>query len=155
MTAAQEDEVEKATRKKIWARHYVSDVYQSVFLCKRDEGLHRNEVAQELRRKMSKKEVDDALDYLSGKGHIYSTIDEDHFKAIGVAMLPVYLEICQDFRPFSSSANEEMKREMATLRFLLAIVLAVVSVLLLLVLWRTHNLGSICDAGRFTVADGT
>ena len=47
-----------------------------------------------------------------------------------------------------TSANEEMKREMATLRFLLAIVLAVVSVLLLLVLWRTHNLGSICDAGR-------
>ena len=47
-----------------------------------------------------------------------------------------------------ASANEEMRRELATLRFFVAIVLAVVSVLLMVVLWRTHNLGSICDAGR-------
>ena len=40
------------------------------------------QVAQQLNGKMSKKEVDDALDYLSGEGHIYSTIDDDHFKAI-------------------------------------------------------------------------
>jgi len=50
--------------------------------CTRDEGLQRDEVAEQLNGKMSKKEVNDALDYLSGEGHIYSTIDDDHFKAI-------------------------------------------------------------------------
>ena len=39
-------------------------------------------MAQQLNGKMSKKEVDAALDYLSGEGHIYSTIDDDHFKAL-------------------------------------------------------------------------
>jgi len=57
-------------------------VYKMVCSCTRDEGLQRDEVAQQLNGKMSKKEVDDALDYLSGEGHIYSTIDDDHFKAI-------------------------------------------------------------------------
>ena len=69
------------------------------------------QVAQQLNGKMSKKEVDDALDYLSGKGHIYSTIDEDHFKAIGVSMTPVYFEICQDFRPFSPTNLTSEKHE--------------------------------------------
>ena len=30
--------------------------------------------------KMSKKDVDDGLEFLSNEGHIYSTTDEDHFK---------------------------------------------------------------------------
>ena len=48
-----------------------------------------------------------------------------------------------------ASAHEEMQRDVATLRFFVAIVLAVVSVLLVVVLWRTHNLAAtICDAGR-------
>ena len=78
-------------------------VYKMVSSCTRDEGLQRDEVsqfeiqlqlnietklialcqvAQQLNGKMSKKEVNDALDYLSGEGHIYSTIDDDHFKAL-------------------------------------------------------------------------
>lgn len=53
-----------------------------------------------------------------------------------------------------ASANAEMKGELATLRFFMTIVLAVVSVLLVVVLWRTHNLGSVCDsAGRTILAD--
>ena len=30
--------------------------------------------------KMSKKDVDEGLEFLSNEGHIYSTTDEDHFK---------------------------------------------------------------------------
>ena len=37
-------------------------------------------VLLKVRTKMSKQEMDSALDYLSSEGHIYSTIDEDHFK---------------------------------------------------------------------------
>ena len=35
---------------------------------------------ESLKGRISRKELDDALDYLSGEGHIYSTTDEDHFK---------------------------------------------------------------------------
>ena len=48
--------------------------------CVREEGLSRDEMVQTLKGKMSRKDLDDALEYLSGEGHIYSTTDEDHFK---------------------------------------------------------------------------
>lgn len=58
--------------------------HESVFKmlqgCSRDEGLHRDEVAKGLNGRLTKKEVDDALAYLSDEGHIYATMDEDHFK---------------------------------------------------------------------------
>ena len=31
--------------------------------------------------KMSKSEMDSAIDYLSNEGHIYSTVDDEHFKS--------------------------------------------------------------------------
>lgn len=48
--------------------------------CTREEGLSRDEMFQTLKGRMSRKDLDDALEYLSGEGHIYSTTDEDHFK---------------------------------------------------------------------------
>lgn len=48
--------------------------------CDRDEGLSRDEMMQALRGRLSKMDLDDALDFLSGEGHIYSTTDDDHFK---------------------------------------------------------------------------
>lgn len=59
--------------------------HESVFKmlqgCERDEGLHRDEVLSGLKgRGLTKKDVDDALTYLSDEGHIYATMDEDHFK---------------------------------------------------------------------------
>ena len=55
-------------------------VYKMVQGCDREEGISRDELNQNLSGKMSRKEVDDALEYLSNEGHIYSTTDEDHFK---------------------------------------------------------------------------
>lgn len=58
--------------------------HESVFRllsgCAREEGLSRDEMYETLRGKLSIRELNDALDYLSGEGHIYSTTDEDHFK---------------------------------------------------------------------------
>ena len=55
-------------------------VYKLVSGCEREEGIGRDEVYQALQSKMSKKDVDDALEFLSNEGHVYSTTDEDHFK---------------------------------------------------------------------------
>jgi len=55
-------------------------VFGVLSACHRDEGMSRVEMMQELRPKLSRVELDDALDYLSGEGHIYSTTDDDHFK---------------------------------------------------------------------------
>ena len=55
-------------------------VFKILSACTREEGMSRDEVMQSLKGRVSKKELDDALEYLSGEGHIYSTTDEDHFK---------------------------------------------------------------------------
>jgi len=55
-------------------------VFKMLQACSRDEGLHRDEVVKGLNGRLTKKEVDDALAYLSDEGHIYATMDEDHFK---------------------------------------------------------------------------
>ncbi len=57
-------------------------VYKMVSACQRDEGINRDELLTQLKAKMSRQDIDSSLDFLSGEGHIYSTIDDDHFKAI-------------------------------------------------------------------------
>lgn len=57
-------------------------VYKMVSGCQREEGINRDELEQQLKGKVNKQEITDSLDYLSGEGHIYSTIDDDHFKSI-------------------------------------------------------------------------
>lgn len=55
-------------------------VFKLLSGCTREEGLSRDEMYENLRGKISIRDLNDALDYLSGEGHIYSTTDEDHFK---------------------------------------------------------------------------
>ena len=51
-----------------------------VAACEREEGIGRDELFSALQSKMSKKELDESLEFLSNEGHVYSTTDEDHFK---------------------------------------------------------------------------
>ena len=60
----------------------IESVFKMVQGCTIDEGLHRNELMEMLKGEMSKKDLDDALLYLSDEGHIYSVMDKDHFKTI-------------------------------------------------------------------------
>jgi len=45
-----------------------------------DAGVNRDAIFQQVKSSVSRVEMDKALDYLSSEGHVYSTIDEDHFK---------------------------------------------------------------------------
>merc|ERR1712083_940139 len=48
-------------------------VYQLIQRSTEEQGLNRASINQQVRTKMSKQEMDSALDYLSSEGHIYST----------------------------------------------------------------------------------
>jgi len=46
-----------------------------------DAGIHKDQLMEQVRTKMSKSELENSLEFLSAEGHIYSTVDEDHFKS--------------------------------------------------------------------------
>jgi len=45
-----------------------------------EAGIDRDAIYDQAKKSMSKTEMDNSLEFLSSEGHIYSTIDEDHFK---------------------------------------------------------------------------
>jgi len=55
-------------------------VYGYIKRCSDDQGLNIGSLFNEIRNKMSKKEMDDSIEYLSSEGHIYSTVDDEHYK---------------------------------------------------------------------------
>ena len=59
-------------------------MYKLISFCAGDEGISKEELQERAKSEseLSGQGVDDALDFLSEEGHIYSTIDDDHFKAI-------------------------------------------------------------------------
>lgn len=44
------------------------------------EGINVSSIFSSVQGKMSRGEMDSALEYLSNEGHIYSTVDDEHFK---------------------------------------------------------------------------
>ena len=55
-------------------------VYSIIRQTMDESGCDRDTVFSQAKKTMSKSDMDKALDHLSSEGHIYSTIDEDHFK---------------------------------------------------------------------------
>jgi len=58
-----------------------SAVINVVKQCDSDEGVSVSAVTGQLKSKFSEAQVREALEWLSGEGHVYSTIDDDHFKS--------------------------------------------------------------------------
>ncbi|KAK4288737.1 hypothetical protein Pmani_038252 [Petrolisthes manimaculis] len=56
-------------------------VYQVIHQCPDEAGVSRNAIHGNLTGKISQKQIDEVLDFLSSEGHIYTTIDDDHFKS--------------------------------------------------------------------------
>ncbi|XP_077286394.1 replication protein A2 [Arctopsyche grandis] len=56
-------------------------VFNLIRTAKLEEGTSKEDMQVRLKDKMSKVELDKILEWMCGEGHIYSTIDEDHFRA--------------------------------------------------------------------------
>ena len=55
-------------------------VYGLIRQSTEEAGIDKDSIFNQAKKTMSKVEMDNALDFLSSEGHIYSTIDEEHFK---------------------------------------------------------------------------
>ncbi|KAG8185753.1 hypothetical protein JTE90_000736 [Oedothorax gibbosus] len=55
-------------------------VRQAIINCKDEQGIAVSELYNSL-KSLSRQSIQEALDFLSNEGHIYSTIDEDHYKS--------------------------------------------------------------------------
>jgi len=55
-------------------------VYNHILQCKEDQGLNITNLYNQIRNQISKAEMDSAIDFLSCEGHIYSTVDDEHYK---------------------------------------------------------------------------
>lgn len=49
--------------------------------CDSDTGINIDQICQQLRGKYTEDNVREAIDWLGCEGHVYSTIDEEHFRA--------------------------------------------------------------------------
>ncbi|XP_042869677.1 replication protein A 32 kDa subunit-A-like [Penaeus japonicus] len=56
-------------------------VYQAISICTNNEGVSRDSIYSTLKGKAGHPQVDKSLEFLSTEGHIYSTLDDDHFKS--------------------------------------------------------------------------
>ncbi|XP_068241531.1 replication protein A 32 kDa subunit-B [Palaemon carinicauda] len=55
-------------------------VFQVLRQCTDESGVERDVIVQQLAGKLNRAQISQVLDFLSSEGHIYTTIDEDHFK---------------------------------------------------------------------------
>jgi len=55
-------------------------VYGHIKRCHDEHGINLGVLFNEIKGKMSKQEMDSAIDFLSSEGHIYSTVDDEHYK---------------------------------------------------------------------------
>lgn len=55
-------------------------VYGMLQMCQNDTGMHKKLIFEELKSRMSMLDIEKALEFLTSEGHVYCTIDDEHFK---------------------------------------------------------------------------
>ena len=55
-------------------------VYEMIRQSTDEAGINRDLMINQVRTKMSIDEMEDAIDFLTNEGHIYSTTDDDRYK---------------------------------------------------------------------------
>jgi len=56
-------------------------IYSTIQACMTETGMEKSQIYNSMKGKISQRDVDAALEFLCSEGHIYSTIDEEHFKS--------------------------------------------------------------------------
>jgi replication factor A2 len=56
-------------------------VYNIIQATTTETGIEKSQIYSSVKGKMGNRDVDAALEFLCSEGHIYSTVDEDHFKS--------------------------------------------------------------------------
>lgn len=60
---------------------YQETIYSTIQACMSETGMEKSQIYNSVKGKITQRDVDAALEFLCSEGHIYSTIDEDHFKS--------------------------------------------------------------------------
>lgn len=60
---------------------YQALVYTIIQATTAETGMEKSQIYNSVKGKMGQRDVDAALEFLCSEGHIYSTVDEDHFKS--------------------------------------------------------------------------
>ncbi|KAI8329932.1 hypothetical protein BC941DRAFT_506473 [Chlamydoabsidia padenii] len=56
-------------------------IYSVITACKEEEGIHMDQIIQQLSGRISEMEIKNAVEYLINEGRCYNTVDEEHIRS--------------------------------------------------------------------------
>ncbi|CAL8139420.1 unnamed protein product [Orchesella dallaii] len=56
-------------------------VHRIICSAREESGMHKDQIIAAVKNKVNQKELMEILDFLSNEGHVFSTVDDDHFKS--------------------------------------------------------------------------
>jgi len=56
-------------------------VHRIICSAREESGMHKDQIIAAVKNKINQKELMEILDFLSNEGHVFSTVDDDHYKS--------------------------------------------------------------------------